>query len=68
MPTFTKDVVPTDPQELAFLRQVLHAAGATNPFKRKRNGQFAPSHSAWDSVSTRQHVLASLPLAQRAVL
>ena len=64
MPTFTKDVVPTDPQELAFLREVLHAAGATNTVKRKRDGQFAPSHSPRRGVPTCQHALASLPLAR----
>ena len=67
MPTFTQHAVPTDADELAFLRRVFHPVAAIAPDERKRHGQFASPDAARGRVPPRQHVLATLPLAETRV-
>ena len=67
MPTFTQDAVPIDADELAFLRRVLHPVAAIAPDKRKRHGQFASSDAVRGRLPPRQHILASLPVAETRV-
>lgn len=63
MPTLTEEAVPTDVDELAFLRRLFHAAPATPRAKRNVYGQFAFSDPTRGRVPSRQHVLATLPVA-----
>ena len=57
MPTFTQDVIPTDADELAFLRRVFQPVAAVAPNNRKRNGHFASSDAARGRVPPRQHTV-----------
>jgi hypothetical protein len=59
MPTITQDAIPTDADELAFLRRVFQPVATIAPDKRKRDGAFAASDPARGPVPPRQHILAA---------
>ena len=67
MPVFTQDAIPTDADELAFLRRVFHPVAAIAPDKRKRHGQFASPDAARGRLPPRQRILDTLPLAETRV-
>jgi len=67
MPAFTQDAVPTDADELAFLRRVFQPVAAIAPDRRKRHGQFASPDAVRGRVPPRQRILVTLPLAETRV-
>lgn len=69
MPSFTGEAVPTDADELAFLKAVLQLGVATARLRGKPRGQFCLSHPVRHRMSPRQHVVATPPgLSQAAAI
>jgi hypothetical protein len=62
MPVLTADALPSDPVELANLREILGSAFDRGQDTRKHDGKYDLSHAARDRVPTRQHLLAALPV------